>query len=94
MPRTTNRSGNERPAQNESRPRIREPDPASRQWQITVIPSDEEVYAKMQTLVAEGKADYVCIGREVCPETGRPHFHAHIIFKAHTKASWIRTNLS
>jgi len=44
-------------------------DPASRQWQITVIPSDEAVYDEIKSLVGSGDADYVCIGREICPET-------------------------
>jgi len=54
--------------QNTAKPR-RTVDPASRQWQITVIPSDETVYDEIQSLVGSGDADYVCIGREICPET-------------------------
>jgi len=59
-----------------------------------VIPSDEAVYDEIQSLVGSGDADYVCIGREICPETHLNHFHAHIIFKTARKASWIRTNIS
>lgn len=36
----------------------------------------------------------MCIGREICPETQRPHFHAHLIFTESRKASWIRNNIS
>jgi len=54
--------------QNTAPPR-RKADPESRQWQITVIPSDETVYDEIQSLVGSGDADYVCIGREICPET-------------------------
>ena len=79
--------------QNTAKPK-RKADPASRQWQITVIPSDEAVYDEIQNLVGSGDADYVCIGREICPETHLNHFHAHIIFKTGRKASWIRTNIS
>lgn len=59
-----------------------------------MIPSDETVYDEIQSLVGSGDADYVCIGREICPETHLNHFHAHIIFKTARKASWIRTNIS
>jgi len=37
---------------------------------------------------------YVCIGREICPDTGRPHFHAHIKFNRDRKGSWIMENIS
>jgi len=59
-----------------------------------MTPSDERVYAVIQSLVGIGEADYVCIGREICPYTELNHFHAHIIFKTSIKGSWIRTNIS
>jgi len=65
--------------QNTANPR-RNVDPASRQWQITVIPSDETVYDEIQSLVGSGDADYVCIGREICPET-------HLITSTHILSS-------
>lgn len=61
----------------------------SRQFCFTLNNYTEDVYASLLAV----KCNYICIGKEVAPETGTPHLQGYIAFKdAKTMASLKKIN--
>ena len=50
----------------------------SQYWCLCVANYTEQEYLDIASLVEKQIADFVIIGKEICPTTQTPHFHAYI----------------
>lgn len=50
----------------------------SQYWCLTLPHYTEQEYHDIASLVEKQIADFIIIGKEICPTTQTPHFHAYI----------------
>ena len=61
--------------QNKTKPTVSQ---KSQYWCLCVPNYTEQEYLDIASLVDKQIADFVIIGKEICPTTQTPHFHAYI----------------
>lgn len=66
---------------------------SSRNWTFTLHNWTTENTLAIDGLVAVRKAQYVIYGKEVCPESGRPHLQGYIEFNRVTERSVVKNKV-
>ena len=72
---TSNSACFEQRRENNAKPTVSQ---KSQYWCLCVANYTEQEYHDIASLVEKQIADFVIIGKEICPTTQTPHFHAYI----------------
>ena len=72
---TSNSGCFEQRRENNTKPTVSQ---KSQYWCLCVPNYTEQEYHDIASLVEKQVADFVIIGKEICPTTQTPHFHAYI----------------